>query len=766
MTPSPSIFTLFFQIILLFCYVNTANAEETLKKTEKVSEKKVLSEPSASPEKKIFVLKITLAAIASLKEQLSEDQFQHLEEKFIDLPFDQLNMSLLSSEEGSDSPLYSLEELEKIQNSLTLYFDLLTKIQKTSPVLKAIYQQRTELEKLQDSLKNLLETEQSAVQTKISALEQKIKTAFKHFKTTAKEYNFANISIKKLPDFLTDLGYEDDEYDAIHKELSTYLYLIQRLNNTESIISALSKASNSIEEVKVFLSASSKTEEEKQLIKEKIRLLVEGKNKLFNDFTLTTTGIDKESFHNKPAKKINIEAEMNKVISPMVVNFIEFTEPSRRIEFLRGNIATQEERLPKIHKGLALIKVLIDEVKNNEIKTQLLKEKTYWEKQEKEITTKLDVAKQQFHELSSHKVSPEDAFEQFTQAIVGKRGLNILFSILIFIACLAGLLLFRRLVMTAIPFKRKKNLHFLGNLVNILLTMFAFIASTLALLVSLFVTGEMFAFAFIILILVGMLWALRNTLPLFIGQIKLLLGYGAVREGELVHYQGILWEVKLIAIYSYLENPLLTGGTLRLPIKTLINMCSRPYDAEKEVLFPCKEGDFIFFVDSDLYRKVSTQTPHRITFERANAPESMPTGLFLKQRVLNLSTNPFSVGITLQISYKHRYEILNQVIEKLELFVKDKFNKLPLAENLLDFLIDVNHLNDDSIDVMVLAKMQPIAAENYLAIKRHLQKICLQAANEYQWEIKKIHSIEQTHAPLYTTKTFRDFTDPLDENIG
>ncbi|MCK5728984.1 MAG: hypothetical protein KAH08_07145 [Methylococcales bacterium] len=122
--------------------------------------------------------------------------------------------------------------------------------------------------------------------------------------------------------------------------------------------------------------------------------------------------------------------------------------------------------------------------------------------------------------------------------------------------------------------------------------------------------------------------------------------------------------------------------------------------------------------------------------------------------------------ITLQISYKHRDELLNQVIKKLKLFIEYQLSNLLFAKHILDLLIDINNLNNHAIDIIVLAQMQPIAAENYLAIKRHLNKICLQATNEYRWEIKQLHAIEQTYASLYTTKTFRNFTDPMDKGLS
>jgi len=239
----------------------------------------------------------------------------------------------------------------------------------------------------------------------------------------------------------------------------------------------------------------------------------------------------------------------------------------------------------------------------------------------------------------------------------------------------------------------------------------------------------------------GALWTMKDKLPRFSEQIKLLLGYGPVREGEKVIYDGIQWRVESIGIYSYLKNPLLTGGTLRLPISDLIGMRSRPYD-ERETWFPCKEGDYVLINHKD-WRKVIKQTPQRIDFDWFEMIETMPTSTFLSQKVFNLSNAPFWAGINFHIDFQHRHDVLEDIVAKLTTFVEEEVKKLPFAKDVLYPWVDLGGINDRSLGLMAWLQMKPEAAGKYGTVPMALSKICLRAANKYGWEIKQFYHVSQ-----------------------
>ena len=692
-------------------------------------------------------LKVSEEAIASLAQQLPEDKFNLLKDTLLGKPFAQLDLSLLTkpaagekTEGTEESVHFSAEEVEKIRQSLDLYFGMLANIQKVVPLLKSLHEFNIKIKSMEDSLGNLMKGEKDAAEKEISVLKKQLESYSASFKAVANQLDLENINFEKLPGMLEDLGYEDTFYDIVHKELSDYISMRKKVDNAGSILRAVDEVEQEIEQKKQDLAAA-RTEEEKTSISEEIKKLIERKSNLQRDFSLTTTGIDTAALDEKTTKKINVEEELDKVLSPLIVGLTKFTEPARRIEFLRSNIAYYEQHVPKMREGIAQLDVLLGEARDNKVKTKLTEEKTYWENQEKEFSTKLEVVKQQLIELENRKLSPADAFHYFVQAIFSKRGMNIMFSLLLFVVVLVAMLLLRRLIRMLNPFCYIPRLHFIASLFDVFLYLLAFVVATLTLMVSLYAAGEILALLIVVVIVFGMIWVARDTLPKFFEQIKLLLGYGPVRQGERVIHDGIPWLVESIGIYSYLKNPLLTGGTLRLPVKDLVGMRSRPCD-ERESWFPCKEGDYVLINYKD-WRQVIQQTPQRVKFEWYKMEESMPTSSFLAQKIFNLSDTPFWVGGTLYIAYDHRFIVFDEIVKQLGAFLEEEFKKLPFAEYLLCPWVDCAEMTDTSLGVMAWVQVRPEAAFKYGAIQMEVVKICMRAANKFGWEIKRFHQIEQ-----------------------
>jgi len=636
--------------------------------------------------------------------------------------------------------VFSQDEIEKIQNSIHAYLDLLTKIQHVAPLIKSADETKTQIEKLEAGIETLMKDQKTQVEAELVELREQFNVDMSNFKQVAHHFDFKSINFDKLPGMITDLGYEDSFYDIIFSYLSEYIGLIKKVATASSIAESQTEVASVIKEKEKELS-NAKTSQEKATIEKELEELVKRKNTLKHEFTLNATGIDTDTLEQKDTKKLSVEAELTKVFSPLIVGLTEFTEPSRRIEFLRSHVAYYEQNTPKIRDGLKQVETLLVDTKNEVVKQGLLKEQAYWQQQEKEFNTKLQVAKQQLIEIENRKLSAVDAFNQFMQAVFSKRGLNIVLSIVFFFATFVILMFLRRLILLINPFSYIPRLRFVANIIDVLLYLFTFIIATLVLMVSLFAAGEVLALALVTIVLLGMGWALRNTLPQFVEQIKLLIGYGTVRQGEKVIYEGIAWEVESIGIYSYLINPFLTGGRVRLPIRDLIDLRSRPF-GEKENLFPCKEGDYIL-INQKNWRRIITQTPQSITFDWHGMEESMQTREFVEQNIVNLSKTPFWLMGNLDIAYHHRFKLTNEITTKLTAYLEEEFKKTPYAEHLVLAWVGFGGMTDTSLKLYTWLRVQPEAAEKYSAMHVVLNKICLNAANHYGWDVVRFHAIQQ-----------------------
>lgn len=711
-------------------------------------------------EEKVF--KVSEESIASLVAHLSEEKFSALKKLLLDKEYNPETMALI---EQLKQQQFSDEELERSHKSIQFYFEILEKINQIAPLVFSLNEVKKEISKKEKSLDSLMNQEKQEVENKIKELEKQLEAYQNSFKIVVQELGLDDINFDKLPGMLADLGYEESFYQVIYDQLSAYLSVAKKLQAAASIIKSLDKVSEDIRLIERELKKA-KTDEQKAFFAADLKNLIDRKKVLTQDFTLNSTGIDQGNIKEKKDEKINWEDELKKIFSPVIINLKEFTEPARKIELLHTDIAYYEQYLPKIQKGIEQLEMLLSESRNRQIKQKLTIELEYWVQQEKELRTKYEVAKQQLVELESRKVSPQQAIEALTNTIFSKQGKNILLAILAFFVTFLVLHLLRRILLLINPLNYIPRFKFIASLIDVILYLLTFIISILVLMVALYMAGSMMTLAIVAFILVGVLWALRNALPHFVEQIKLLLGYGPVRQGEKVIYDGIQWLVESIGVYSYLRNPLLTSNVVRLPLKDLIHMRSRPYD-EREKLFPCQEGDYILINHKD-WRRVTTQTPERMTLEWFEMQESMPTSTFLQQKVFNISATPFWVGTNLYIAYEHRYQVMEEIVEQLGEFLEQEFKKLPFGEHLLYPWVDFSEMTDLSLGVMAWVQVAPEAAPKYNNVRLRLTQICLKAANHYGWQVLRFHAIHkhQPHDPF--NDTVNDSTQqalPLSEGL-
>lgn len=377
---------------------------------------------------------------------------------------------------------------------------------------------------------------------------------------------------------------------------------------------------------------------------------------------------------------------------------------------------------------------------NTKTADQLIKLEEFWQQQEKEHTGKLEAARHQLFELEKDKMSFAETMDYLFESVLKQRGINMLYAVAAFLITFLVFHLLRLLILKLNPLRRFPQLIFLGNLIDVLLYFLSFIAATAAMMIVLYVYGNWLVLGVIVIVLLGLVWAAKNTLPMFVDQIKVLLGLGSVRQGEKVIYEGIPYKIASIGIYSYLNNPLLTGGILRLPLKDLLGMRSRPYD-ESEPWFPCKEGDYIL-INGKIWRHVILQTPQIVKFEWYEMHETMPTSTFMSQNVFSISQAPFWVGFGFELAYQHRRE-MDDICQKLTAITEEELQKAAFADLVIEPWIDFENFGDSSLILTYWVQMKKEAAASYPAVKRALRKIALKAANKYDLEIIQLeHKID------------------------
>ena len=86
--------------------------------------------------------------------------------------------------------------------------------------------------------------------------------------------------------------------------------------------------------------------------------------------------------------------------------------------------------------------------------------------------------------------------------------------------------------------------------------------------------------------------------------------------------------MKRLHFYSDLQNPSLTGGLLRLPLREMALLHSRPH-GQKERWFPTEEGDWVELSDGT-FGRVDTN-PFQVGTQSIPAPDVQVVSTFFRQ---------------------------------------------------------------------------------------------------------------------------------------
>ena len=377
-------------------------------------------------QKKVF--KISAESIVSFEVYLSKQKIDLLKTQVIDKEFSQQILDLVDKLSQND---FTDEEIQYIQQSIQFYFEILEKINVVAPSVYSLNEIKQKVEKIKDALDSLMDDEKVVASEKIKQLESQLESYRNGFKMMVQESGLSSINFNKLPGMLLDLGYDESFYQVIYLEFSSYLSVAKKLDAAASILKSMKKISNEIDMLELKLKKA-ETREQKAIIATNIQKLVKRKKLLEQDFTLNVTGIDVANLEKKEDDKINWENELKKIFSPVIINLKNFTEPARKIELLYTNIAIYEQQLPKMEKAVEQINILLLESQNSKVKKRILLEKDFWVQREKELNTKLEVAKQQLLELESHKITTSEAFDGLAETVSSEQGKNILLAILAF----------------------------------------------------------------------------------------------------------------------------------------------------------------------------------------------------------------------------------------------------------------------------------------------------------------------------------------------
>lgn len=310
------------------------------------------------------------------------------------------------------------------------------------------------------------------------------------------------------------------------------------------------------------------------------------------------------------------------------------------------------------------------------------------------------------------------------QRFLQSSGLNVLLCVVTFLLVFFGLRWLGDLAL-----RRKRRRGFSLRLLEVLLQVLNLLLAVAATMSVLYARDDWLLLPIGIIFLVGAGWVVVKAAPIFFEQVRLILNVGPVREGERLIVDGLPYRVDALQFYSRLVNPDLEGGRLRVPVKDLVGLRSRPLGSG-EPWFPCRAGDVVA-LDDGVIGLVTLQTPEVVVVaERQDAPRTYPTVAFLAQNPRNLSAG-FEIYLTFRVDFRHLAEAADAVPSFLGDAVRRGLEGDPDGGALRDVRVEVEAAGESSIRYAVLVEFDGAAARRYHELHRAVNKLLLSACVEH-----------------------------------
>ncbi len=431
-------------------------------------------------------------------------------------------------------------------------------------------------------------------------------------------------------------------------------------------------------------------------------------------------------------EEFNFEKEFFSLIEPTLKEMKHLTYDVRAKADLRDRIKFVNERIPVVKTALKNISQLDGASKDRSLNLHIDKLKNRWTQQLRGYETELSSATFQLEKFELDEQIREDNEPSILKTFFDKRGW-VLFKALCSILLVLLLARFTHQALSkSIKGYQKANRSVRLRLIDLIHRAVTIVFMILAPMFVFYLAEDWVLFTLSILILVGVAWSLREAIPKYWEQIEIFLNIGSVREGERLLMDGIPWEVKSINIFSTLHNPR-ANLTKRVKLGDLSGLNSRP--AEKsEPWFPCQKGDWVILSDGVRGKVIGISLELVELIQRGGARCTYTLSNFLSASPQNLSLN-FRLKEQLGISYEMQHIATTEAPIKLKEYLAGRLREDKYSDVLLNLNVEFEKANDSSLDLVVIADFKGEAADIYNRLRRALQRYCVDAASEFNWEI-------------------------------
>lgn len=475
------------------------------------------------------------------------------------------------------------------------------------------------------------------------------------------------------------------------------------------------------------------TEEGKKEVGKRVDTARERLAQLRLNFRTIATGVEETAYASETEAAASLDTEIKDLVKPLIVELRQMTAKPREMEALRTARETWRARLALAEAALKRANSLAANTPDGSpISEELETAVKLWSSRRDESLSQTRTLTRQIEEREASTPTMWEGISGGIATFWRSRGFNLLVGL----GTGFGLFLLVRKIHAVAknrnPFRRKKH-SIAGRLTDLIAGAVAVILAVAGVVMVFYLRGDWLLLTLVAILVLGVLWASKRALPPYIEQIKLMLNLGSVRAGERLVYNDLPWRVDELNFFCEFRNPDLRDGVLRLPVKDVLAMASRPVEQD-EPWFPTREGDWVK-LDDATFGKIILQSPEQTTVLRlGGSRKTYRTSEYLEQNPENLSCG-FRVTSRFGIDYHHLDAALTEVPEAFAAKARERLAELVGTENLHKVSVQLANAGASSLDFDVIADFAGAAAPKFNVLSRLLQECCVEVCAERKWNI-------------------------------
>ena len=483
------------------------------------------------------------------------------------------------------------------------------------------------------------------------------------------------------------------------------------------------------EDLKKAATAEEKAELEGQITERRARIRA-----IRDNIRSLASGVPEDAWNQQPSVPRTLNEEIQDVLAPALEELREATAGPRETAQLREEIARWEGRLKLAEEAVSRL-ALLPEGRDAppEIAPHLKSVRELWEERRTGAAGELQALRIRLDErLARSRGLVETISDHFNRFWRG-RGYNLFLALAAFLAILLTGRRLRDLARRFIPRRKSDETPVYARLLDLLAGLLIGLFATLAALLVLYIRGDWLLLSLATILVVASALGSRHSIIPYAEQIRTILNLGPVRHGERIVIDGLPWHVDSLGFYCGFSNPAVPGARLRLPIREVITLRSRPA-APKEPWFPCAVDDWVVLSDGQFGKVIRIHPESVVLLHLGGSRRHYPVAGFLDLAPENLSKG-FRVSSTFGIDYAHQAVATTTIPETLAQGIHAALLEIVDRDLIRSVKVEFAQAAASSLDFIVLADFAGEAASSRNLLQRAVQRACVDLCSLHGWRI-------------------------------